>query len=63
MFRAFTVAIIMAAGLAVAACGTDHAPTETGWAPSFRTEHSPPGPGAKLPELNLANVASAAWIR
>jgi hypothetical protein len=40
----------MAASLAVAACGTDHAPTapETGSAPSFRTEHSPPGPGAQV---------------
>lgn len=27
MFRACTVATIMAAGLAVAACGTDQAPT------------------------------------
>ena len=50
MFRMYTVATIMAAGLAVAACGTDHAPTapETGSAPSFRTEHSPPGPGAQV---------------
>jgi hypothetical protein len=118
MFRACAVATIITAGLAVAACGTDHAPTapETGSAPSFRTEHSPPGPGAqvsrgeggffstftapaapagqlgsrqvvfpgvlvtqsfplkeqiknmedlhaKLPALNLANVASAAWMR
>ena len=50
MFRACTVATIMAAGLAVAACSTDQAPTapETGSAPSFRTEHSPPGPGAQV---------------
>jgi hypothetical protein len=50
MFRASTVATIMAAGLAVAACSTDHAPTapETGSAPSFRTEQSPPGPGAQV---------------
>jgi hypothetical protein len=43
MFRACTVATIMAAGLAVAACDTDHSPTapETGPAPSFRTDHSP----------------------
>jgi hypothetical protein len=40
MFRAYTVAPIMATGLAVAACGTDHAPTapEMGSARSFRTE-------------------------
>jgi len=50
MFRACTVATIMAAGLAVAACSTDHAPTapETGSVPSFRTEHSPPGPGTRI---------------
>jgi hypothetical protein len=50
MFRACTVATIMAVGLAVAACSTDHGPTasETGSAPFFRTEHSPPGPGAQV---------------
>ena len=54
MFRACTVAAIMAAGLAVAACSTDHAPTapETGSAPSFRTEHSPAGPGALVSRGN-----------
>ncbi len=50
MFRTCTVAAITAAGLAVAACGTDYGPTapETGSAPSFRSEHSPPGPGTQV---------------
>jgi hypothetical protein len=54
MFRACTVAAIMAAGLAVAACSTDQSPTapDTGAAPSFRTEHSPPGPGALVSRGN-----------
>ena len=43
MFRACTLAAIMAAGLAVAACITDHAPTapETGSAPSFAPNTAP----------------------
>jgi hypothetical protein len=50
MFRASTVATIMATGLAVAACSTDHTPTapDTGSVPSFRSEHSPPGPGTRV---------------
>ena len=50
MFRVCTVATIVAAGLAIAACGTDSTPTtpETGATPSFRTENSPPGPGAQV---------------
>jgi hypothetical protein len=50
MFRASTVATILAGGLAMAACGTDSSPAapETGPAPSLRTEHSPEGPGARV---------------
>ena len=58
MFRACTVATIMAAGLAVAACGTDHATTapETAPARSFRTEHSPPARAS----WSLAGMADSA---
>jgi hypothetical protein len=50
MLRASTVATFMVAGLAVAACGTDSssATLEPGTGPSFRSEHSPPGPGAQV---------------
>jgi hypothetical protein len=50
MFRARTVATILAGGLAVAACGTDSSPTapESASTPSYRTENSPPGPGAQI---------------
>jgi hypothetical protein len=50
MIRGRTVATILAGGLAAAACGTDSLPAapETGSAPSFRTEHSPEGPGAMV---------------
>jgi hypothetical protein len=50
MFRAPIVVTIMAAGLALAGCGTDNQLTapETGSAPSFRTDKSPSGPGAQV---------------
>ena len=48
MYRTRTVATIVAAGLAIAACGSDDAPTapEPGPTPSLRTEHNADGPGA-----------------
>lgn len=50
MFRACTVASIVAGGLAIAACGSDSSPVdpESGSGPSFRTENGPPGPGAMV---------------
>jgi hypothetical protein len=50
MFRPSMFVTVMAAGLAIAACGTDNALTApaTGSAPSFRTEKSPPGGGAEV---------------
>src|SRR5262245_5529089 len=50
MFRASTLATIVACGLTAAACGTDSSPTapESGPAPSLRTENNKPGPGAMV---------------
>lgn len=50
MFRASTMATIVACGLTAAACGTDSSPTapESASARSLRTQNSPPGPGAMV---------------
>ena len=49
MFRACTVVTIMAAGLAMAACSSDSAPTAPkDPPPTFRTEKSPAGGGAQV---------------
>jgi len=48
MFRACTLATIVAAALAAAACGTDRAPTGPEARPSFRSQKHPSGPGAQV---------------
>jgi hypothetical protein len=49
MFRLCTVATLVAAGLTIAACGSDSVTTpDPGSTPSFRTQNSPPGPGAQV---------------